>query len=117
MVANVDAEALKCAGQRHDDPPLSAFLHHQPSKMSEPIVLNRMRQQPDGQFGRRTRAEWIKSQPILQFGGMTLSGTLSGEIIVKDVRKSIDLLRDEREQRSWRSLARLQWAARITQSP
>ena len=47
---------------------------------------------------------------------MTLSGTLSGEIIVKDVRKSIDLLRDEREQRSWWSLARLQWAARITQS-
>ena len=57
----------------------------------------------------------IKSQPILQFGGMTLSGTFSGEIIVKDVRKSIDLLCDEREQRSWRSLARLQWAARITQ--
>jgi len=115
LVANIDAKALKCAGQRHDNSPLPAFLHHQPSEMSKPIVLNRMRQQPAGQFGSGTRAEGIQSEPILQVGGMTLSIALSGKVVVKGIRKNIDLLCDEREQRSWRSLARLQRTARITE--
>jgi len=95
LVADADAETFKCARQRHDDPPLPAFLHHQPSEVSEPIVLDRMRQQPAGQFVRRARTEGIQSQSILQFGGMALSIALSDDVGVKRGRKNINLLCDK----------------------
>ena len=56
-----------------------------------------------------------KIQPILQFGGMTLSSTLSGEIIINYPRKSIDLLGDEREQRPGGRSPVFSGQARITQ--
>ena len=52
LIAQLDAEPLECAGRRDDDPALPAFLHHQPGQMSEPVVLDRMRQQPAGQTRR-----------------------------------------------------------------
>jgi hypothetical protein len=83
--------------------------------MSKPIVLNRVRQQPAGQFVRGTRAEGTEPQPVLHFGYMALSVALCGEIVVNGFRKDIDLLCDEREKRPWRSLARLQRAAGVTE--
>ena len=94
LVADADAETFKRARQRHDDPALPAFLHHQPGEVSEPIVLDRMRQQPAGQFVRRAfRRDTTLVVPALR--GMTLSIALSGDVGVKRGRKNIDLLCDE----------------------
>ena len=80
LIADVDAEPFECAGRRDDDPPLPAFLHHQPGEMSEPIVLDRMRQQPAGQIRSPRRVPKGRNpKPVLQFGGMALSVALSGE--------------------------------------
>ena len=99
LIAGLDAEPFERAGRWDDDPALPAFLHHQPGEMSKPVVLDRVRQQPAGQIGGRTRPEGTKPESVLHFGRMALSVPLRGEIVVDRLRKNVDLLCDKREKR------------------
>ena len=114
-IAGLDAEPLERAGRWDDDPAPPAFLHHQPGEMRKPVVLDRVRQQPAGQLGGRTRPEGPKSETVLQFSRMAPSVPLRGEIVLDRLRKSVNLLCDEQEKRPRRPFARLQRTARIAQ--
>src|SRR6516162_74360 len=57
LIAGLDAEPLERAGRWDDDPAPPALLHHQPSEMRKSVVLDRVRQQPIGQIGGRTRPD------------------------------------------------------------
>jgi hypothetical protein len=83
--------------------------------MRKSVVLDRMRQQPPGQIGGRARPEGPKPETVLQFGRLAPSVALRGEIVLDRLRKSVNLLCDEQEQRPRRPLACLQRTARITQ--
>ncbi len=115
LIAGLDAEPLERAGRWDDDPAPPALLHHQPGKMRKPVVLDRVRQQPAGQIGGRTRPKGPKPETVLQFGRMAPSVPLRGEIVLDRLRQSVNLLCDEREKRLRRPLARLQRTARIAQ--
>ena len=115
LIAGLNAEPLERAGRWNDDPTPAAFLNHQPGEMRKPVVLDRVRQQPAGQLGGRTRPEGPKSETVLQFSRMAPSVPLRGEIVLDRLRKSVNLLCDEQEKRPRRPLARLQRAARIAQ--
>ena len=94
-IARLNAQPLECAGRWNDNPASPAFLHDKPGEMSEPVVLDRMRQQPAGQIGGRLCPEGTKPETVLQFGRMALSVPLSSEIIPDHPRKSVNLLGDE----------------------
>src|SRR5258707_15395613 len=81
--------------------------------MRKPVVLDRVRQQPAGQIGGRTRPKGPKPETVLQFGRMAPSVPLRGEIVLDRLRKSVNLLCDEREKRPRRPPPRLQPTARI----
>ena len=81
-MAGLDAEPLERAGRWDDNPAPSAFLHHQPGEMGKPIVLDRVRQQPAGQIGGRTRPEGTKPETVLQFGRVALPVPLRGEVML-----------------------------------
>ena len=115
LIAGLDAEPLERAGRWDDDPAPPALLHHQPGKMGKPVVLDRVRQQPAGQIGSRTRPEGPKPETVLQFGRMAPAVLLRGEIVLDRLRKSVDLLGDKQEKRPRWPFARLQRTARITQ--
>ena len=82
LIAGLDAKPLERAGRWDDDSAPPALLHHQPSEMRKPVVFDRVRQQPAGQIGGRTRPEGTKSEAVLQFGHMALSVPLRGEIVL-----------------------------------
>ena len=91
-------------------------LHHQPGEMRKPVVLDRVRQQPACQIRGRTRPEGTKPEAVLQFGRMTPSVPLLGEIVLDRLRKSVNLLCDEQEKRPRRPLTcpqRTAWIAQI----
>src|SRR5271155_1619372 len=92
-----------------------ALLNYQPGEMRKPVVLDRVRQQPSGQIGGRTRTEGPKPETVLKFSRMAPSVPLRGEIVLDRLGKSVNLLGDEQEKRPWRPLARLQRTARIAQ--
>src|SRR6516162_1652376 len=115
LMAGLDAEPLERAGRWDDDPAPSALLHHQPGEMRKPVGLDRVRQQPAGQIGGRTRPKGPKPETVLKFGRMAPSVPLRGEIVLDRLRKSVNLLCDEQEKRPRRPLARLQRTARIAQ--
>jgi len=71
--------------------------------MNEAIVLDRARQQPDGQFGRRARAEGPQSKPVLQFRSVAPTVLLRAQIIVEGFRLNLDLLGNKRDKSSRRS--------------
>jgi hypothetical protein len=98
LIAGLDAEPLERAGRWDDDSAPPALLHHQPGEMRKPVVLDRVRQQPAGQIGGRTRPEGPKPETVLQFGRMTPSVPLRGEIVLDRLRKSVNLLCDERDE-------------------
>ena len=106
-MAGLDAESLKRAGRWDDDAAPPALLHHQPGEMRKPVGLDRVRQQPAGQIGGRTRPKGPKLEAVLQLGRMAPSVPLRGEIVLDRLRKSVNLLCDEQEKRPRRPLARL----------
>ena len=97
-IARLNAEPPECAGRRNDDPAAPAFPHHKPGKMGEPVVLDRMRQQPAGQIGGRTRPEGTKSETALQFGRMAPAILLRGQIAVSGFGKNVDLRGDKTDE-------------------
>ena len=106
LIAGLDADPLECAGRWDDDPALPALPHHQLGKMNEPVVLDRVRQQPAGQIRGRTRPERTKPEAVLQFGHGGLPKMAqklaeeATEVVIKAVRRdrsaviheSVDLL-------------------------
>jgi hypothetical protein len=82
LVAQFDAEAFERPGRRDDNPALPAFFHDQLGQMSQPVILNRVRQQPAGQFVGRALAKGAEPEPVLQFGSMTSAVLLRGETVV-----------------------------------
>ena len=107
LIAGLDADPLECAGRWDDDPALPALPHHQLGKMNKPVVLDRVRQQPAGQIGGRTRPKGPKLEAVLQLGRMAPSVPLRGEIVLDRLWRSVNLLCDEQEKRPRRPLARL----------
>jgi hypothetical protein len=65
LIAGLDAEPLERAERWDDDPAPPALLHHRPGEMRKSVVLNRVRQQPVGQIGGRTRPEGTKPEAVL----------------------------------------------------
>jgi hypothetical protein len=115
LIAQLDAEAFERPGWWGGDPALPAFLHNQLGQVSQPVILNRVRQQPAGQFGGRTPAEGAKPEPVLQFCGMTPTVLLGAEIVVYGFWPNIDLPGDKRDQRRRRSLADTQRPPRMAE--
>ncbi len=97
-IARVNAEPLECAGRRNNDPAPPAFLHHKPGEMGEPVVLDRMRQQPAGQIGGRPRPEGTKPETVLQFGRMAPAILLRSQIADSGVGKNVDLRGDKTDE-------------------
>jgi hypothetical protein len=114
-IAGLDAKPLEGAGRWDNDPAPPALLHHQPGEMGEPVVLDRVRQQPAGQIGSRTRPEGPKPETVLQFGRMAPSIPLRGEIVLDRLRKSVNLLGDKQQKRPRWLFARLQRTPRVAQ--
>ena len=83
LIAGLNAKPLERAGWWDYDPAPSAFLNHQPGEMRKPVVLDRVRQQPAGQIGSRTRPEGPKPETDLQFGRMAPSVPLRGGEVVR----------------------------------
>ena len=115
LIACLNAEPLERAGRRNDDPAPPAFLHHKPGEMGEPVVLDRMRQQPAGQIGGRTRPEGTKPETILQFGRMALSVLLRGEIADSGLGKNVDLRGDKMDESGRWPFVGAQRTARVPQ--
>jgi hypothetical protein len=111
----LDAKPLEGAGRWDNDPAPPALLHHQPGEMGKPVVLDRVRQQPAGQIGGRTRPEGPKPETVLQFGRMAPSIPFCGEIILDRLRKSVNLLGDKQQKRPRWPFARLQRTPRVAQ--
>jgi hypothetical protein len=82
LIAGLDAEPLERVGRWDDDPAPPALLHHQSGEMRKSVVLDRVRQQPAGQIGGRTRPEGTKPEAVLQIGHMALSVPLRSEIVL-----------------------------------
>ena len=114
-IAGLDAKPLEGAGRWDNDPAPPALLHHQPGEMGKPVVLDRVRQQPAGQIGGRTRPEGPKPETVLQFGRMAPSVPLRGEIVLDRLRKSVNLLGDKQQKRPRWLFARLQRTPRVAQ--
>ena len=99
MVTEFGAEPLKRGGRRDDNPALAAIPHHQFGQMSEPIVLDRLRQKGAGQFRRETFAERAESKLFLALDGVALAVSFLGNVFVDRFRKNIDLLSNKCQQR------------------
>jgi|GEM_PF-6176904 len=82
LVAQLDAEALERPGWWDDNPALPAFFHDQLGQMRQPVILNRVRQQPGGQFAGRALAKGAEPEPVLQFGSVTSAVLLRDETVV-----------------------------------
>jgi hypothetical protein len=92
-MADLDEKAFERRWPRQDDPTLPAFLHGQPGKMTKPLVLDGVRQQPRRQLSGGTRSERTQSQSVLQFGGMTPAVPVRAQIVVEPLRKNAELAR------------------------
>ena len=115
LIAQVDAEAFEAPGRWDDDPALSAFLHDQLGQIRQPVILNRVRQQPASQLGGRARAEGTEPKSVLQFRSVPPTVLLEDEIIVDGFRPDIDLLGNKRDQRSRRPFTDAQGTPGIAQ--
>ena len=71
LMTQVGAEAFEGSGWWDDNPALRAFLDNEPGQKSQPVTLNRMRQQRAGQLAGREPAEGAKAESVLQFCSMT----------------------------------------------
>ena len=84
--------------------------------MGKPVVLDRVRQQPVGQIGGRTRPEGTKPETVLQFGRVAPSVLLRGEIAGSGFWKNVDLRGDKRDESGRWSLVGAQGTARVPQA-
>ncbi len=115
LLADLDAQPFERPWRRDGDPALPAFLQHPAGEMGEPVVLDRVRQQPFRQLGRRTGSERTQPDPFLRLGGMPSAGPRCGQIVFDAVRKNVDLLGEERNEGGRRALVDLQGPPRIAQ--
>jgi hypothetical protein len=83
--------------------------------MGKLIILNRVRQQPTGQFGSRACAKRAKSKSVLQFSGVTPAVLFRSEIVVYGFRQNINLPGNKRDESSRRSFRGMQRTTGITQ--
>jgi len=122
-VAKLGAKPLERRRRRGDDPTLAAGFHHQHGQVGEPIVLDRLRQQPVDQLSGRTGAKRPKPKLLLALDRLTLAAPLGGEVVadpagcsrIRRVRQNLHLLRDEGQQRRRWPLAGAQRTAGKTQ--
>src|SRR5205823_6940927 len=82
MHAMSAAEAFEGSRWWDNDPTLPAFLDNEPGQKSQPVTLNRMRQQRAGQLAGRAPAEGAKAEPVLQFCSMTPAVLARDQIVV-----------------------------------
>jgi hypothetical protein len=101
MVTEVGAEPFKRGGRRDDNTAPAAILHHQFGQVSEPIVLDRLRQKDAGQFSRETSAERAESELFLALDRVALAIPFLGNVFVNRFRKDIDLISNKCQQRRW----------------
>jgi hypothetical protein len=70
-VADLHAEPFERPRRWDDEQSPPALLHHQSGQVGQPVVLDRVRQQPNCQVAGHARAEGTELEPVLQLGGMT----------------------------------------------
>jgi hypothetical protein len=85
LITDLDAAPSECGRPWKNNPTLPALFHNQPSKMAQPFVLNRLRQQPCRQLSGSAGSERTGSKPVLQLGGMTPAVPLGEQIFVETV--------------------------------
>ena len=81
--------------QHGHDPPLPAFLQHRPGQVGQPVILDRVRQQPARRVRRGARIEGAQPEPLLQLGRVAAPVLLRGEAVAEGLGRRPDLLGDE----------------------
>lgn len=89
--------------------------HHRSRQEGEPIVLDRLREQRLCHLSGSKPAERAQPELLLALDRVALPVPLRREIFVDAVRKNLDLICNEHQQRGRRSLADAQCAAREAQ--
>jgi hypothetical protein len=92
----------------------SSRPNYQFGQMGKLTILNRVRQQPTGQFSGRACAKRAKPKPILQFRSMTPTVLFRNEIVVDGFRQNINLLTNKRDKSSRRSFGGVQRTTGVT---
>ena len=110
-MAQISAQTLQRCRRRDDDAACAARLHHRFRQEGEPIVLDRLREQRLRQLSGSTLAKRAQPKLLLALDRVALPVPFRREIFVDAVRKSLDLICNEHQQRGRRSLADAQCAA------
>ncbi len=114
-MAQISAQTLQRCRRRDDDAARAARLHHRSRQEGEPIVLDRLREQRLCHLSGSKPAERAQPELLLALDRVALPVPLRREIFVDAVRKNLDLICNEHQQRGRRSLADAQCAAREAQ--
>jgi len=95
-VAQISTQTLQCCGRRDDDAARAARLHHRSRQEGESVVLDRLREQCLCHLGGSKPAERTQPELPLALDHVALPVPLRREIFVDAVRKSLDLICNER---------------------
>jgi len=72
--------------------------------MPEPVILDRLRQQPLRELRAVARGEWAQPKAALQFRSIAAARQLGRQHVPCAIRANVDLLRHEREERRRQTL-------------
>jgi hypothetical protein len=92
----ISAQSLQGRRRRNDNAAHPARLHHRFRQEGEAVVLDRLREQRIFQFSGDAPAERAQPELILALDRVALPVPLRREIFVEAVRKSPDLICNER---------------------
>jgi len=84
-VADCETQPLQRPRRRNDDPATPAFFQNQLGQLAEPVILDRLRQQPFCQVGAMPSVERTKPEPILQFRSVATASLLGCSSVVDSI--------------------------------